>query len=83
MSKPPDTLVGRTNSLKRKKTDDNVSPDTLRAEALSKSIDICTYYIDQDEIPKLDSHHDLVIIILIIFHGEITILTSLPKYTEL
>ena len=67
--------------MKRKKTDDNVSPDTLRAEALSKSIDICTYYIDQDEIPKLDSHRDLVI--LIIFHGEITILTSLPKHTEL
>jgi len=43
MNKPPDTPVGRTNSLKRKKTDDSVSPDTLRAEAFSKSIDTCAH----------------------------------------
>jgi len=43
MNKPSDTPVGRTNSLKRKKTDDSVSPDTLQAEALSKSIDTCAH----------------------------------------
>jgi len=36
MSKPP-------SSLKRKKPDDNVSPGTLLAEALSKSVDTCIH----------------------------------------
>jgi len=43
MSKPPATSTERTNSLKRKKPDDNVSPGTLQAEALSKSVDTCIH----------------------------------------
>ena len=38
MSKPPTT---DRNSVKQKKPDDNVSPDTLRAQALSKTVDMC------------------------------------------
>jgi len=39
-----------------------------------------TYYIDQDEIPKLDSHRNLGIIIS---DEETIMLMSLPKHMEL
>jgi len=38
-----------------------------------------TYFIDQNKIPKLDSHYDLGIILC---HGEIISLTSRQKYMQ-
>ena len=52
MNKPSATAAERTpmNSLKRKKPDDDVSPDTLRAEALSsKSVDMCIHCDGQEQ----------------------------------
>jgi len=40
MSKQPATAVKKT-SLKWRKPVDDISPDTLRAQALSKSVDVC------------------------------------------
>ena len=37
------TLATNRSSIKRRKAEDDVSPDTLRAQALSKSVDICAH----------------------------------------